>query len=244
MPVFFLASLNRIRPLRPAKARYSFSFRLNPPFWGFPSHVELMPHHIHNSKAMNKQIVLSTNNKGKLAEYREILGPMGYVIYCPNDFQLQIEVEETGKTYRENSLLKAKALSEYLNIPIIADDSGLCIDSLGGFPGLYSSRYAESLGGYENAYADLNKRLSGLSRDCHFHCCICYLEKGKSPLYFEGDCPGVLLSSPKGGHGFGYDPIFFSYELGKAFGEASEEEKNRVSHRRKAITKLAIALGI
>lgn len=191
---------------------------------------------------MNKPLLLSTNNKGKLKEYRDILAPKGYLIYCPSDLGIKFEVEETGKTFRENSLLKAQALSEYVNIPVIADDSGLCIDALDDFPGLYSARYASSLGGYPAAYEDLNKKLQGKDRKAHFHCCICLLEKGKKPLYFEGDCLGEILSEPKGTNGFGYDPIFFSTELGKAFGEASEEEKDSISHRAKAIAKLALYL--
>lgn len=191
---------------------------------------------------MNKPLLLSTNNKGKLKEYRDILAPKGYLIYCPSDLGIKFEVEETGKTFRENSLLKAQALSEYVNIPVIADDSGLCIDALDDFPGLYSARYASSLGGYPAAYEDLNKKLQGKDRKAHFHCCICLLEKGEKPLYFEGDCLGEILSEPKGTNGFGYDPIFFSTELGKAFGEASEEEKDSISHRAKAIAKLALYL--
>lgn len=191
---------------------------------------------------MNKPLLLSTNNKGKLKEYRDILAPKGYLIYCPSDLGIEIEVEETGKTFRENSLLKAQALSEYVNIPVIADDSGLCIDALDDFPGLYSARYASSLGGYQSAYEDLNKKLKDKDRKAHFHCCICLLEKDKKPLYFEGDCPGEILSEPKGSNGFGYDPIFFSTELNKAFGEASEQEKDAVSHRAKAIAKLSIYL--
>lgn len=191
---------------------------------------------------MNKPLLLSTNNPGKLKEYRDILAPKGYLIYCPKDLAIEIEVEENGKTFRENSYLKAKAISEYVNIPVIADDSGLCIDALDDFPGLYSARYAASLGGYPAAYADLNEKLEGKSRLAHFHCCICLLEKGKKPLYFEGDCLGRILTEPRGNHGFGYDPIFFSDELGKAFGEASEEEKDAVSHRAKAIAKLSLYL--
>jgi len=194
---------------------------------------------------MNQPICLATNNKGKLREYREILAPMGYVIYCPADLNIDFDVEETGTTYRENSYLKAKTLRSVVPFPVIADDSGLEVEALGGIPGLFSSRFAEEHGGYPGAYKALFQMLEGKDRSAHFHCCICLLEEPESkPLYFEGDCPGTILAAPSGSNGFGYDPIFHCAEADIDFGLADEKTKNAYSHRAKALQKLKIYLAI
>lgn len=194
---------------------------------------------------MNKQICLATNNKGKLGEYRKILAPMGFVIYSPADLNLDLDVEENGATYRENSYLKAKAFAEVVPFPVIADDSGLEVEALNGFPGLFSARFAKECGGYPGAYKELSRRLGEQSRDAHFHCCICYLENiAAKPLYFEGDCPGYLRKEPHGDHGFGYDPLFHCNEADIDFGIADEQTKNAYSHRAKAIQKLKVYLAI
>ena len=170
---------------------------------------------------------------------------MGYIIYSPSDVGLShVEVIEDGKTFKENAYKKAKAYSDLIDYPVIADDSGLCIDALDGFPGIYSARFASSCGGYPASYKEINAKLEGKDRKAHFHCCICLLEKGRKDLYFEGDCYGHLLQAPEGSEGFGYDPIFFCDELGQSFASAGEEAKNRVSHRKKAIAKLAVYLAI
>ena len=195
---------------------------------------------------MNKEICVATNNKGKLKEYREILAPMGFVIYSPSDLNIECDPTEDGSTYRENALIKAKALSKLVKFPVLADDSGLEIHALGTFPGIYSSRFAEEMGGYPNAYKEIFRRLEGKEdRTAHFNCTICYLsEISAKPFYFEGKCPGTILFEPHGDHGFGYDPIFHSEEADLDFGIASEQEKNRYSHRAKAIAKLRLFLAI
>ncbi|MCR5491746.1 MAG: RdgB/HAM1 family non-canonical purine NTP pyrophosphatase [Bacilli bacterium] len=195
---------------------------------------------------MNKEICLATNNKGKLREYREILAPMGFVIYSLSDLNLDIDPDETGTTYRENSYIKAKAVAEAVNMPVISDDSGLEVNALDKFPGLKSSRFAKEYGGYPSVFDELNRRLEGKEdRSGQFVCCICYLEsKDAKPLYFEGECPGIILPKAVGDHGFGYDPIFHSTELDMPLGVAPEEDKNRISHRAKAIKKLEIFLAV
>ena len=195
---------------------------------------------------MNKEICVATNNKGKLREYREILAPMGYVIYAPADLNIECDPEENGSNYRENAYIKAKAFAEKVKFPVLADDSGLEIHALGGFPGIYSSRFSEECGGYPNAYAEIQRRLGdNQDRSAHFNCTICYLENiSAKPLYFEGQCPGLILKERRGDHGFGYDPIFHCDEGDIDFGTASEEEKNRYSHRAKAIAKLRLFLAI
>ena len=195
---------------------------------------------------MNKPIALATNNKGKLAEYRAILAPMGFVIYCPSDLNIESDPEESGTSYRENSYIKAKALAEKVNMPVIADDSGLEVMGLDGFPGLHSSRFANECGTYGNAFEELNRRLGdNPNRDARFVCCICYLETPSSrPLYFEGICPGTLLKQAHGVNGFGFDPLFHSSEIDMDLGIVEEEVKNKISHRGKAIKKLEIYLAI
>lgn len=195
---------------------------------------------------MNKEIVLASSNKGKIREYRELLAPLGYVIYSEKDLNLNVDPEETGKTYRENALIKAKAVRSLVKWPVIADDSGIEIESLDNFPGVFTARYAASCGGYPATFVDLNKKLDGKSnRNATYHCCICLLEHPDSkPLYFEGECPGTLLLKPVGNGGFGYDPMFHSSEADLDFGTCSEETKNKYSHRYKALLKLATYLSI
>jgi XTP/dITP diphosphohydrolase len=196
---------------------------------------------------MNKEICLATNNAGKLKEYREMLGPLGYVIYSPKDLNIESEPEETGTTYFDNAFIKAKALALNVPYPVIADDSGFEVKALGDFPGLHSSRYAATFdGNYQKAGMALNAKLKpNDSRDAEFHCVICYLEKPTAkPLYFEGICKGTLLPKAQGNHGFGYDPFFHCTEANADFGLVDEATKNQYSHRAKALTKLMTYLAI
>ena len=180
------------------------------------------------------KFLLATNNVHKAQEFREILNPLGIEIVTPKDLGLNIDPEENGKTFRENSLIKAKAFFEASGLTTIADDSGLCIEALDGKPGIYSARFATENGGYPAVFEVLNKELEGKKRDAKFHCCIC-LYDGLKPLYFEGDCPGYLLDKPVGQCGFGYDPIFHCNEDNVDFGTAPEDVKNKYSHRSKAL---------
>ena len=194
---------------------------------------------------MNFEIVLATNNKHKLQEVRKILSPHKITVYCPNDLNLTVpEVEENGKTYFENALVKAKAVASVTSFPVIADDSGLEIEALNNEPGLHSARYAESLGGHQNAFKDIFKRLEGKPRDARFICCIVLLNVTDKPLQFEGIAKGKILEEAHGLSGFGYDPIFFSEEAQMTFAELPEDIKNKVSHRGKALKKLLTFLKI
>lgn len=180
------------------------------------------------------KFLLATNNVHKAQEFRKILNPLGIEIVTPKDLGLSIDPEENGKTFRQNSLIKAKAFFEASGLTTIADDSGLCIEALNGKPGIYSARFATESGGYPAVFDVLNKELEGKKRDAKFHCCIC-LYDGSKPLYFEGDCPGYLLDKPVGQCGFGYDPIFHCNEGNVDFGTAPEDVKNKYSHRSKAL---------
>lgn len=195
---------------------------------------------------MYKPLVLATNNPHKLQEYREILAPMGYVIYGTKDLNIDCDPPEIGNTYEENAYIKAKALRNLVPYPVISDDSGLEIEALDNFPNIHSARFASQFKNYKEAMEEILKRMKDKeNRSAAFHCTICLLEnKDSKPLFFTGICPGKILDHIEGEHGFGYDPIFFSNEANMPFGLASEEIKNKYSHRKKALEKLALYLAI
>lgn len=195
---------------------------------------------------MYKPIVLATNNPHKLQEYREILAPMGYVIYGTKDLNIDCDPPEIGNTYEENAYIKAKALRSLVPYPVISDDSGLEIEALDNFPNIHSARFASQFKNYKEAMEEILKRMKDKEkRNAAFHCTICLLEnKDSKPLFFTGICPGKILDRIEGEHGFGYDPIFFSNEANMPFGLAKEEIKNKYSHRKKALEKLALYLAI
>ncbi len=195
---------------------------------------------------MNYEIVLATNNKHKLQEVRGFLAPHKIVVYGLSDLNLKPEdVEENGKNYYENALIKARSVAKLVDLPIIADDSGLEIEALDNEPGLHSARYAESLGGHANAFKEIFKRLEGKdNRKARFVCDIVLVNETDKPLLFEGIAPGEIATDVLGEGGFGYDPIFHSYEANKRFSELTQEEKNKVSHRGKALLKLLTYLRI
>ncbi len=194
---------------------------------------------------MNFELLVATNNDHKLKEIRQILSPHHITVYGMKDLNIDIgEVEENGKTYFENALIKAKALQQVTKMPIIADDSGLEVLSLNNKPGLYSARFAKDCGGHMEAFKILDKELEGLDRSARFMCDIVLVNVEDKPLLFEGIVPGRIGYEPDGNTGFGYDPIFICDELNKSYASLSEEEKNRVSHRGKALKKLLTYLKI
>ena len=194
---------------------------------------------------MNYEIILATNNKHKLQEVREILSPHKIVVYGLNDLNIKVpEVEENGTTYAENALIKAKSIQQVTTMPIIADDSGLEITALNNEPGLHSARYAESLGGHDNAIKEILKRLEDKKdRSARFVCDIILLNVEKEPRLFEGVAKGKIAQEKMGDGGFGYDPIFISDETGECFA-LMKDNKNTVSHRAKALKKLLTYLKI
>ncbi len=176
---------------------------------------------------------------------RQILSPFHITVYGMKDLNIDIgEVEENGSTYFENALIKANALKEVTKMPIIADDTGLEILSMDNKPGLHTARYAESLGGHQEAFKDIFKNIEGKDRSATFVCDIVLVNVEDKPLRFEARIPGYIATSVNGEGGFGYDPIFVCDELGKTYAEMSQEEKNRVSHRGKALKKLITYLKI
>ena len=195
---------------------------------------------------MNYEIVLATTNKHKLQEVRQILSPHKIVVYGLNDLGLKVEdVEENGKTYAENALIKAKAVQKVTSFPIIADDSGLEIIPLGNRPGMFSARYAAEMGGHDKAIAQILEDLKDKDdRSAQFVCDIVLLNVEDKPLIFEGIAKGTIATEKMGEGGFGYDPIFISDETKECFGAMGQAQKNTVSHRAKALKKLLTYLRI
>lgn len=189
----------------------------------------------------NKTIVVASNNKHKIKEIKEILTkynviPMSEVGFCQ-------EIEENGKTFKENALIKAETIHQYLkesgkNYLVLADDSGLCVEALNGDPGVYSARYAGEHGNEQANRNKLLKQLEGKDRTAFFCCTIAIVYPNGEQQIFEGKSYGKITEEEIGENGFGYDCIFYSDDLKKTFGEASEEEKNSVSHRSRALQKI------
>ena len=188
-----------------------------------------------------KNLIIASNNEHKLHEYRAILSD--YNILCPKDLGYTDEIEETGETFEENALIKAQTIYDYLKSKgtvclVIADDSGLSVDALNGAPGVYSARYA----GYHNGAANRKRLLEELqgetNRKAHFTTVLALVWPDGSHEFVKGETFGHITEKEIGHSDFGYDPLFFSDDLNKTYAEVSAEEKNKVSHRARAIKKL------
>lgn len=187
-----------------------------------------------------KKIVLASNNKHKIKEVKEILSD--YEIITLEDIGYYDEIEETGSTFLENALIKAKTISEYLkekniNYDVLADDSGLCCEALNGAPGIYSARYASDHDFKLNRDKLIND-LKGKDNSAYFNCTMVIHHIDGTYEYAEGKTYGKIIHEERGDTSFGYDSIFLSDDLGKTFGEATDEEKNKVSHRYRALIKI------
>ncbi len=182
-------------------------------------------------KSKNK-LFFASGNKGKIKEIRRLL-PNYEVLDLS---ELDIEIEETGITFRENALIKAKAVFDKFNVLTLSDDSGIACDALNGAPGVYSKRFAGT-GEDEDNNALLVEKLRDKDRTCRYIACLC-LYDGISHHFFEGEVIGEVIDEPRGSNGFGYDPIFYLEEEDKTFAELTIEEKNKYSHRARALKKL------
>ena len=188
-----------------------------------------------------KKIVIASNNKHKIKEFRDII--KNYEILSLEDIGYHDEIEENGKTFRENALIKAKTIQEFLkekklDYIVLADDSGLCVDSLGGEPGIYSARYSGVYGDSQANRDKLLEKLKDKDRSAYFVCTIIVYYPDDTYKTFVGKTYGEITKEELGNKDFGYDCIFYSNDLNKTFGEATEEEKNSVSHRGRAIYEL------
>ena len=182
------------------------------------------------------KLVLASKNKKKLVEMNDILSHLGIQVCSEAEAGVDVEVEETGTTFEENSLLKARAVMEASGLPAIADDSGLCVDALGGAPGVYSARYGGEGLDDVGRYRLLLENMRGqMPRTARFVSVITCCFPNGDVLTARGECPGTIAFAPMGEGGFGYDPVFFLPPLKKTFAQLSPEEKNAVSHRGKAL---------
>ena len=187
------------------------------------------------------EVIVVTRNKGKIREIREALKGSGFRIYALSDFPDVPEIQEDGKTFTENALKKARFYSKYFGKLTLADDSGLEVDSLRGLPGIYSARYA----GKEATSLENNQKLlremQGVpmsKRGARFKCIIAAVSPDGRELIAEGSCKGRIGFREKGKRGFGYDPLFLLPDYGKTMAELSLKEKNKISHRGKALRKI------
>ena len=190
--------------------------------------------------------MLATTNAGKVREFKALLGQYDsfkkLTLLTPRDWPEPLpSVEETGATFAENAKLKATALAKATGLPALADDSGLCVDALGGEPGLHSARWAGASATDADRNARLLKRLAGIPaerRTARYVCAVSLAEPDGRSADAEGTCGGVILEASRGANGFGYDPLFFVREFGRTMAELTEEEKNRISHRATALKAL------
>ncbi len=191
-----------------------------------------------------KKIILASTNQGKIAELKKPLSELGFEIETlPSDFP---EIIENGLTFSENAKIKAKAVAERLNLPAIADDSGLCVRALDFAPGIFSARYADDYPFLENESKDqrnIRKILDKTKnidhdRQCAFHCAMAFISPSGHEIIVEEKWEGILLKEAKGENGFGYDPIFFDEEMGLSAAQMDKKIKMSRSHRSKALHSL------
>ncbi|MFC0267091.1 RdgB/HAM1 family non-canonical purine NTP pyrophosphatase [Kushneria aurantia] len=195
----------------------------------------------------SRSLVVASHNAGKLREFRELLGPLSWQVTSQSEHGISA-APETGLTFIENALLKARAASVGSGLPALADDSGLAVDALGGAPGIHSARYADAHG---DDQANNRKLLEALAevpegqRGAQYHCVLVYLRHAEDPvpIVVHSSWAGEILSLPRGEGGFGYDPLFWVPDQGASAAELSAELKNRISHRGRALTELIERLG-
>ena len=183
------------------------------------------------------KVILASKNQHKLTELSAILSQLGFEIALESEYGLDIDVEETGTTFEENSFLKADAVMKAAGLPVLADDSGLMVDALDGAPGVYSARYGHKASDKERtAYLLENmKDVPEERRGAKFVCVITCLFPDGRKIVARGECPGVIARAPHGENGFGYDPVFYLPELGMTYAELPSEQKNAISHRARAL---------
>jgi XTP/dITP diphosphohydrolase len=203
-------------------------------------------------QAKPKQILIASKNKGKLREFASLFDTFGIRTTSLLDLPQAEDVEETGASFAENALIKAKTISERTGLPVLADDSGLCVQALNDAPGIYSARYGGEHGNdarnNEHLLAELMRATAGQVQhsadgtpyfsEARFVCALVYYAPHASPIHVTGTCHGLILPTPRGVAGFGYDPLFYLPALKKTMAELTTDEKNRISHRSQALHEL------
>lgn len=182
-----------------------------------------------------KEIIIATNNNGKLKEFNKILNKFDIKCLGLKDINFTDEIVEDKETFKENALIKAKSLYEFCGKPVIADDSGICVDALNNQPGVYSARYM-NLETFDEKMNYILNRIDK-NRKAFFNCTIC-LYNGKEEYYFEGILNGTISAKQLGSNGFGYDPIFIPNDFNQTLAQLNDDIKNSISHRKQAIDKL------
>lgn len=187
-------------------------------------------------------MVIATGNPHKVAEFARMLRPLGVRVLSQREAGAQVDVEETGETFEENAHLKALAVSRAAGLPALGDDSGLCVDALDGAPGIFSARYAGPDATDADRIAKLLGELRGVPaqrRTARFVCAICCVLPDGREITARGECEGSIALAPSGRDGFGYDPVFVEKATGRTFAQLSAAEKDRLSHRGRALRAFA-----
>ncbi len=190
------------------------------------------------------KVVIATKNEGKVREFKKLLEPLGFEPVSMTEEGIDPEIVEDGDTFEENAHIKAKTVHKLTNLPVIADDSGLEVEFLGGAPGIYSARYAGEHATDEERNQRLLDEMQGVDRplrNARFVCAIYFILDNKKEYCVTGTLDGFIGEEPQGANGFGYDPIFM-IDDDKSLAEISEKAKNKISHRAKALEKLAAEL--
>ena len=194
---------------------------------------------------MTQRLILASNNAGKLKEFAELLGPIGFELHPQGEFNVP-EAEEPFGTFVENALQKARHAARLTGLPALADDSGVCVNALGGAPGVYSARYA----GEPKSDARNNEKLiadlaAHADKSAYYYCVLVYVRHADDPqpVIADGVWRGQIINTPRGGGGFGYDPYFLLPDVGRTAAELEPHEKNAVSHRGQALRALVDKLG-
>lgn len=190
------------------------------------------------------KLIIASNNKGKIKEFKKLLEPMGYEVFSQREADINIEVEENGTTFEENAAIKARAIYKLTGCATLADDSGISVDALGGAPGVYSARYGTPNLDDEGRTALLLKEMQNVPDDkriARYVAVIHFIKENGEEISVRGECEGKIGYEPVGENGFGYDPVFIYGD--KTFAQHTEEFKNSVSHRANALKKLALKLA-
>jgi XTP/dITP diphosphohydrolase len=182
-----------------------------------------------------RKLLIATRNAGKAKEMAEIMTGLPYEVVSLSDYPDAPETEETGATFVENAIIKARAYAQYTGELTLADDSGLEVDALGGAPGVFSSRFAPTDPERISKLLDVMKDVSDEKRTARFRCAVAIIEPGGEAQTCEGKIEGTIARDARGSNGFGYDPVFIVTELGKRMAELESDEKNAISHRGRAL---------